>query len=239
MASSAVRCTRCGATLAVGSDGASLCPVCLLSSALIDWTAEDAASKRADDSDVREVFPYELTTIIARGRGTTTYLARAFGQARPIVVTVAPPSAQTPSIRERAVSWRHALLRVRHDHVARVVDVGAAPNGFVYVASEYVPGTPLGELLRRGTMSAMQCDAILEQLSDALAHLHASGVAHMRFGPRHVRVTGDAQPHVTIVGVGVAMIVHGLAPDASHDRLALTDVTRTMRAALDTPAVGS
>ena len=227
MAATAVRCTRCGAALAIGREGASLCPACLISSVLDRPDTDDSPVETASS----ETFPYEAITIMARSDRSATYLAHAVGSARPIALTLALPAVNGELVRRRAAMWRRALLRVRHIHLARVLAVGTSAAGAVYVASEYVAARPLTTLVRAPRATQVAIDLVLDQVRDALASLHAAGLAHMRVDAEHVRVTSDEPPQAMLVGVGLALIFEGVEPAIAIDLDALERLGREARAA--------
>jgi serine/threonine protein kinase len=76
---------------------------------------------------------------------------------------------------------REALsaARLTSEHVARVYDIGALPDGAPFIVLEYLEGETLGEALQRtGPMAPSDACAHMVQLCDALAEAHAKGIIH-------------------------------------------------------------
>jgi serine/threonine protein kinase len=82
------------------------------------------------------------------------------------------------------------LRRLEHPGLARHIETFQGPGLFqageiddvdlgsdlVYVAAEWVPGTPLGELHRSPTVS--EAMRIISDVASAVAYLHEKGLTH-------------------------------------------------------------
>lgn len=102
-----------------------------------------------------------------------------------------------------------AAARLAHPGVARVLDEGHDPEIGPYIVSEWIDGWPLSAW--RGMPPPWNFTrAVLVQLCEALAHLHARGLVHLDLRPGNLMVqAGPDGPVVRVVDVGCARIDDG------------------------------
>jgi len=74
--------------------------------------------------------------------------------------------------------------------------------------------------------------AIARQLADALAAIHAQGLAHMRLDTSRIKVATSGGVRATILGLGASLIVGDLPPQPDLDVAALADVCRELGVAV-------
>jgi eukaryotic-like serine/threonine-protein kinase len=80
-----------------------------------------------------------------------------------------------------------ASVKIESDHVVRVFDVGAMPDGAPFVVMEHLDGKDLGTLLREEGAAPVDCASeFLLQACDALATAHAIGIVHRDIKPENL-----------------------------------------------------
>src|SRR5882762_6282215 len=100
---------------------------------------------------------------------------------------LAPEAAASPEAHARFRWETQSVLRLRGQHVARVIDVGLLPDGAPYVVMEYLRGLDLArELDRRGPLAAGEAVDYLLQACAALAEAHANGLVHRNIKPSNL-----------------------------------------------------
>lgn len=141
---------------------------------------------------------------------------------------------------------REQSVRVTHGHVLAPYS-WAAEDAHVVIASELVDGGSLSTLIGDyGPLSEATVAAVLDQLLEALEHVHAAGLIHRDVKPGNLllRATGTQPVHVMLADFGLAMGVRdahfteigtvvgtpgylapevmrgGIAPDPSQDLFA-------------------
>jgi serine/threonine-protein kinase len=124
-----------------------------------------------------------------------------------------------PALVERFGREARAAVRLRSDHVARVLDVGTLDTGSPYIVMEYLDGSDLGsELEARGAMAIeVAVDCVL-QACDAVAEAHAIGIVHRDLKPRNLFLTArnDGRALVKVLDFGISK--HKTGTDLSLTR---------------------
>src|ERR1700719_3249430 len=72
-----------------------------------------------------------------------------------------------------------AAVKIKSEHVARVIDVGKLETGAPYMVMEYLEGEDLGAWIQtRGPMPVEQAVEFVLHACEALAEAHALGIVH-------------------------------------------------------------
>ena len=112
--------------------------------------------------------------------------------------TVRPQSAAAAAAfengRRRFAARAERMAPVDHPNLVRIHRVFGA-NGTTYVAMDYTDGQSLASMLEgSGTLPPQRIAACLLPLMDAVAAMHAAGIAHGNIGPGSVVVGDDGTP---------------------------------------------
>ena len=152
----------------------------------------------------RRIGVYTVERELGAGGMGTVYLARSRG-GRAVAVKVARPElAADPHFRERFRAEVEAARRVGGFHTAPVVD--ADPDGQApWLATAYVPGPTLAELIRRqGPMDEGELRSLGAALAEALQAVHACGLVHRDLKPGNI-IMADDGPRVLDFGIARAV----------------------------------
>lgn len=129
-------------------------------------------------------FPYRAGSYIVfaeLGTGTlgTTYIGREAAQSKmafkPLAVRILDAHlSQRPDVVRTFLDEQRAAALLQHPRICGVHEVGAMPDGSYFVASEYVHGVPLREVMRNTQAQLQPSHAvhIAMQLCDALHYAH-------------------------------------------------------------------
>jgi serine/threonine-protein kinase len=178
---------------------------------------------------------FRLVRLVGAGAGRARYAAEHTLDARAIDVVVFPAGA-APEAVERFLETERVVARVGHENVAPVLNGGRAPDGAVFVATEFVGGVPLAEhFATEPPLPWERAQAILGQLVTTLGAHHRQGVVHGDVRPEVVRLLArdGRRDLVRLEGFGAGAlaapdplwaapeVVAGAAPDARSDVFAL------------------
>jgi serine/threonine-protein kinase len=110
-----------------------------------------------------------------------------------------------------------AAVKIKSEHVARVIDVGTLPNGAPYMVMEYLDGGDLaGWLEQRGALPIEQAVEFVLQACVAVADAHALGIVHRDLKPANLFCVqrSDGQLSVKVLDFGISKMADapGSAP---------------------------
>ena len=127
-----------------------------------------------------------------------------------------PVMAAEAPIVGRFLREAQTAVRLRSEHVVRVLDVGTTISGAPYIVMEYCEGTDLGRLLtQRGALPVETAVHYVLQACIALAEAHAVGIVHRDLKPANLFLTHgpDGEPIVKVMDFGIVKVA---TPDG-HD----------------------
>src|SRR4051812_480796 len=127
-----------------------------------------------------------------------------------------PEALRNPEAVARFGREAKAAVKIRGEHVARVIDVGSFENGAPYMVMEHLDGRDLSSFIHeRGAMPMSDAvDAVL-QACEALAEAHALGIVHRDLKPANLFLTRrpDGTPSIKVLDFGISKLT---APGADH-----------------------
>ncbi len=145
--------------------------------------------------------PFEVRGELGRGALGVVYVAWDAGHDRTAAVklfTSAPKDAIAAIARLRRDAQAAGALG--HPNIAAVLGVGDH-EGQPWVATEFVPGVSLAQVLRsRAPMPIERVLDVWRQLCEGLAHAHREGVFHLDLKPADVRITPAGEVKVVDFG---------------------------------------
>jgi tRNA A-37 threonylcarbamoyl transferase component Bud32 len=158
---------------------------------------------------------YRILKKLGEGAMAGVYLAEHLGVGATIVLKVLLPDlAKEPEFVESFLREARIAAEIHHDNVIDIFYSGQSPEGFVYLAMEYVRGATLFDVLERdGPMPWARAKPLLIEIAGALAAAHRIGVIHRDVKPENVLVgrRGEnaaegvhAHEYVKVVDFGIA-----------------------------------
>jgi len=163
---------------------------------------------------------YELGAAIAAGRlGSTVHkgVHRALGHPVAIRILRRTDTRSWDALRARFLKEAQTL-QVTHPAIIHVRDYGEEP-GMVYVVTDLVEGTNLGELLRSnpGGLTWARTAPLLNDILDAAGVLHRRGGLLCGLTPELIRVTRDEErERLMISSGGICQVQDLLATLSEH-----------------------
>ncbi len=110
--------------------------------------------------------------------------------------------------RERFVREARAIVRIKSEHVVRVLDAGVEESsGAPFIVMEHLEGLDLGQMLtHHGALTVpMAVDCII-QICEAVGAAHALGIIHRDLKPSNFFLTkrADGSPLVKVLDFGIS-----------------------------------
>ena len=118
-----------------------------------------------------------------------------------------PEAMRNPEVIERFQREGRAAVRLKSEHVGRVIDVGTLDNGAPYLVMEYLEGQDLDSFRKAHTrLPVAQVVSFMLQAAEAIAEAHAIGIIHRDLKPANLFLTvrADGSPSVKVLDFGIA-----------------------------------
>ncbi len=144
-----------------------------------------------------------------------------------------PGSLENADAVMRFLREARAAVKIKGDHVARVLDVGRLETGEPYIVLEYLEGIDLAQLLdKSGPLPISDAIDYVLQACEALAEAHALGIIHRDLKPANIFLTRrpDGAELIKVLDFGISKI---MPKEDSHEH-ADFGMTQTKQA-LGTP----
>jgi serine/threonine-protein kinase len=115
--------------------------------------------------------------------------------------------AESQSTVARFLREAQATVKLRSEHIARVMDVGTLPDGVPFMVMEYLEGHDLNQILRHhGPQMPSAVVDLMLQACEGIAEAHALGIIHRDIKPSNFFVTHrpDGSSLLKILDFGIS-----------------------------------
>lgn len=137
---------------------------------------------------------YRVTRVLGRGAMGAVHAVERLSDGRVFALKMMTGSVDT-HLAARFAREAEIAARVADEHLVKVVDVGGAGSGELYLVMEYVDGRPL-EDHRARFGDVPWALGLLSQIAAGVRALHAAGVVHRDLKPANVLLTMTAEGRV-------------------------------------------
>lgn len=152
---------------------------------------------------------YRVDKILGQGGMGVVVAARHIGLDEPVAIKfLLPEVLENKEAVERFGREARASIKIKSEHVVRVMDVGTMEGGMPYMVMEYLKGGDLSQLLqsRGGPLTVSEACEYLLQACEAIADAHALGIVHRDLKPANLFLTQrtDGTPCVKVLDFGIS-----------------------------------
>lgn len=96
---------------------------------------------------------------------------------------------------------RRVLARLRHPHIAALIDGGVSEDGSPYLVMPLIEGRELARYCRDHDLGWRDRVRLIEQVCDAVAHAHQNLLVHRDLKPSNILVTEEGVPILLDFGI--------------------------------------
>ena len=166
-------------------------------------------SLRAAPPPGTRIGKYVVERVLGIGGMGIVVAARHEHLGESVAIKLLHPKASNDLVQiERFIREARATVRIKSEHVVRVLDGGADPaSGAPFIVMEYLEGSDLGHLLdQHGPMGVPTAVDLMIQICEAVAAAHALGIIHRDLKPSNCFVTrrADGAPLVKVLDFGIS-----------------------------------
>jgi eukaryotic-like serine/threonine-protein kinase len=118
-----------------------------------------------------------------------------------------PEALLSPQATDRFLREARAAVKLKGEHVCRVLDVGKLESGSPYIVMEFLEGEDFQHVLaRRGYLTVPEAVEFIMQALEGLAEAHAAGIVHRDLKPGNLFVAtdSDGSPLVKVLDFGIS-----------------------------------
>jgi serine/threonine protein kinase len=167
---------------------------------------EDPTDKIGD-----EIGPYKILDRLGAGGMGEVYLAQDARLDRLVAVKILPSYFASDDARLRRFQREaKAASALNHPNILTIHEVGEA-EGIRYIATEFIDGVTIRQLLAKQELSLAEILDIAEQVCSGLAAAHAAGIVHRDIKPENIMRRADGL--VKILDFGIAKLLEPETPE--------------------------
>jgi serine/threonine protein kinase len=181
---------------------------------------EEATQLLTAQGAMRQIGPYQIVRSLGFGGMGRVFLAHDNRLNRHVAVKLI--SHYTAAEGERVRRFRQEALAasaLNHPNILTIYEIGEA-DGNSFIATEFVDGLTLRELMDRSSISIEKCIDIAKQVATALSAAHSAGIIHRDIKPPNIMVRNDGL--VKILDFGIAKFTQPTSethPDSAVETL--------------------
>ena len=126
---------------------------------------------------------------------------------------------------ERFLREARAAVKIKSEHVVRVIDVGRLPSNSPYMVMEYLEGEDLSQRLAAGALPIEDAVDYVIQSCEAMHVAHRAGIVHRDLKPANLFLTQrpDGSPLIKVLDFGISKV-----KSADPNQLSLTHTQAMM-----------
>lgn len=141
--------------------------------------------------------PYRLVKCIQQGGMASVYLGYHLHRRAYVAIKVIDGDTADLTLLGRE---KDILQALQHEHIVPCLDAGR-DGRYYYLVMPYLPGGTLKDMLDESLLTLEEACVVLEQLTGALAYMHALGLLHRDIKPTNMVFDRDFHLYLTDFGI--------------------------------------
>jgi serine/threonine-protein kinase len=163
------------------------------------------AKEEADDEAGRMIGHYRVQRLLGKGGMGEVYLAQDTKLDRAVALKLLPARfTQDSNLVRRFVQEAKSASALNHPNIITIYEIGQE-EGTHFIATEYVEGKTLRQILRTTRLSLNSVLDAATQIANALATAHAAGIVHRDIKPENIMLRPDGL--VKLLDFGLAKLI--------------------------------
>ena len=166
--------------------------------------------------------PYQILSLLGSGGMGGVYLAFDSELRRKVALKFLHSYLMGDETRvQRFKLEARAASALNHPNILTIFEIGDI-DGREFIATEFVDGETLRQLITRGPMKLGKISDVSIQIASALSAAHAAGIVHRDIKPDNIMVRPDG--YIKVLDFGIAKLTE--APVSDSDALTLINTER-------------
>jgi serine/threonine protein kinase/tetratricopeptide (TPR) repeat protein len=158
---------------------------------------------------------YKILSAIGAGAMGEVFLAEDTRLERKVALKILPEKFTVNQDRlNRFVREAKAASSLNHPNIITIYEVGRF-GGANFIATEFIDGETLRDILRKGNLSLDEVLSIFIQTAEALSAAHAAGIVHRDIKPENIMLRRDG--YVKILDFGLAKLVEDTEEKSDYE----------------------
>ncbi|MCA8986057.1 MAG: protein kinase [Planctomycetaceae bacterium] len=202
------------------------------------WVPYHFLDDEGDDfelaSDMPVVAHFRLVKPLGKGGFGTVWLAIDINLNRQVALKMPKASGHSISM---LLNEAQSAAKLRHPNIVSVYETGKSKEGQAFIASEYIEGLNLSDVLTAGQPTSETMISILITVSEAIHHAHELGIIHRDIKPANIMIDNRGVPYIADFGLAkqisadesissegqILGTVNYMAPEQASGQTKLTD----------------
>jgi len=155
---------------------------------------------------------FKIQTVIGEGGMGKVYKGIDLTTNSPVAIKVLHReiSGDERSVK-RFMGEARLLQSLSHPNIIKLFAFGQSTAGALYIAMEFLEGSPADILIKDNAISRLDAVKILDQVCAALSEAHLQGIVHRDLKPANIFVNhkADGEIFVTVLDFGIAKVAGG------------------------------